>query len=205
MKSGPSLKSLTAATAMVPGVDGAFEQRVMDEAIEPTLAALRARGIDYRGFLFCGLMLTPDGPRVLEYNIRFGDPEAQVVLPRVTSDLAEVLRQAAEGDLRDAVSFDQGAAVTVVCASEGYPLAPRTGDVIEGLDDAAGVEGVQVFCAGVDADADGRLRTAGGRVLSVTGLGADVAEARRRADEAVSRLSWPGMHHRTDIGASALT
>ena len=193
------------AFSPVPGVDDAFEQRVMDEAIEPTLAALRARGIDYRGFLFCGLMLTPDGPRVLEYNIRFGDPEAQVVLPRVTSDLAEVLRQAAEGDLRDAVSFDQGAAVTVVCASEGYPLAPRTGDVIEGLDDAAGVEGVQVFCAGVDADADGRLRTAGGRVLSVTGLGADVAEARRRADEAVSRLSWPGMHHRTDIGASALT
>lgn len=192
------------AFSPVPGAGDDFAHRVLDEAIQPTLDALVARGIDYRGFLFCGLMLTPDGPKVLEYNVRFGDPEAQVVLPRVTNDLGAVLLDAARGDLQGAPEFDDGAAVTVVCAAEGYPVAPRTGDPITGLDGAREVTGVTVFAAGVGRDDEGRLCTGGGRVLAVTGQGDDVAAARDRAYEAVAALSWPGLHHRHDIAASAL-
>jgi len=150
------------------------------------------------------MMVTVDGPKLVEFNVRFGDPETQVVLPRLTSDLGELLAQAAAGELRDAPTFDDGAAVTVVCAAEGYPRDVRTGDVIEGLDAAAAVEGVSVFCAGVSADADGRLITAGGRVLAVTGQGADIAAARARAFEAVGHISWPGLQHRNDIASSAI-
>ena len=192
------------AFSPVPGIDAGLEEQVLTEVIEPTLAALRARGIDYRGFLFCGLMLTPDGPKVLEYNIRFGDPEAQVVLPRMTSDLGDLLARAADGRLDESPTFDDGAAVTVVCASEGYPVAPRTGDVIEGLDAARAVDGVTVFSAGVGADDAGRLVTGGGRVLAVTGQGGDLAAARDAAYDAVGRISWPGLHHRSDIGDSAI-
>jgi phosphoribosylamine--glycine ligase len=176
---------------------------VMATAVEPTLAALRRRGIDYRGVLYAGLMLTPTGPKVLEFNVRFGDPETQVVLPRLRSDLVDLLGQAADGALRAVPAFDDGAAVTVVCAAEGYPRSPRTGDVIEGLDAARAVDGVEVYCAGVGADAEGHLVTAGGRVLAVTGLGADLAAARGSAYRAVERISWPGMHHRRDIAAAA--
>jgi phosphoribosylamine--glycine ligase len=176
---------------------------VMATAVEPTLAALRRRGIDYRGVLYAGLMLTPNGPKVLEFNVRFGDPETQVVLPRLRSDLVDLLGQAADGALRAVPAFDDGAAVTVVCAAEGYPRSPRTGDVIEGLDAARAVDGVEVYCAGVGADAEGHLVTAGGRVLAVTGLGADLAAARGSAYRAVERISWPGMHHRRDIAAAA--
>ena len=161
---------------------------------------MRSQGIDYRGVLYAGLMLTPDGPKVLEYNVRFGDPEAQVVLPRLSSDLAALLAQAAAGDLRSQPEFVDDACVTVVLASEGYPASPRTGDVIEGLDEA---DEAIVFCAGVAADGERRLVTAGGRVLDVTALGRTIAEARGRAYAAVSRISWPGMHHRTDIAAAA--
>jgi phosphoribosylamine--glycine ligase len=177
---------------------------VMRDAVEPTLAALRARGISYRGVLYAGLMLTPDGPKVLEYNVRFGDPETQVVLPRLTSDLGELLASAARGALDGEPTFDDGAAVTVVCASEGYPRDLRTGDVIVGIDGASAVEGATVFCAGVAADDAGQLVTAGGRVLAVTGQGADLAQARQRAYEAVGRIAWPGMHHRTDIASRAV-
>jgi len=147
-------------------------------------------------------MFTPTGPRVLEYNVRFGDPETQVVLPRLTSDLGVLLAAAAGGDLAGIIpTFDDGAALAVVCASEGYPAAPRTGDQIDGLEAASAVDGVTVFAAGVTGDRD-RLVTAGGRVLAVTGQGPTVAEARMRAYEAVSRLFWPGMQHRTDIASS---
>jgi len=190
------------AYSPVPAVTPDVVAHVMGAAVEPTLAALRAKGIDYRGVLYAGLMLTPDGPKVLEYNVRFGDPETQVVLPRLTSDLVELLGAAADGALGADPTFDDGAAVTVVCASEGYPASPRTGDPIEGLDAAAAVDGVTVFCAGVGRDDAGRLVTAGGRVLNVTGQGPDLAEARRRAYEAVAHLSWPGLHHRTDIAAT---
>lgn len=191
------------AYSPVPGVDEDLVSVVMAEAVHPTLDALRARGIDYRGVLYAGLMLTPEGPKILEYNVRFGDPETQVVLPRMRSDLAELLAQAASGRLRDAVDVDAGAAVTVVCAADGYPHSPRTGDVIAGLDAARAVEGVTVFCAGVGADDEGRLITAGGRVLAVTGQGPTIADARDRAYRAVEALDWPGMHHRRDIAADA--
>lgn len=177
---------------------------VMRDAILPTLAALAARGVDYRGFLFCGLMLTPDGPKVLEYNIRFGDPEAQVVLPRLTSDLAQHLYEAASGDLISEPTFADDAAVCVVLAAENYPGTPRTGDVIEGLEQARTMDGVSVYCAGVSSGTDDSLVTAGGRVLNVVGRGPDLASARERAYEGVGRISWPGEQHRTDIAASAI-
>ena len=173
---------------------------VMDRFVEPTLAELRRRGIDYRGVLYAGLMLTPEGLKLLEYNVRFGDPEAQVVLTRLTTDLGELLAAAAGGDLRGAPApaFGPDACVTVVLASEGYPARPRTGDVIKGIE-AAEALGVTVFAAGVGRDREGRLVTAGGRVLAVTGVGATVAAARDHAYAAAGCISWPGMHHRTDI------
>jgi phosphoribosylamine--glycine ligase len=140
---------------------------------------------------------------MLEYNVRFGDPETQVVLPRLTSDLGELLASAAAGQLGAAPTFDDGAAVTVVCAAEGYPRDVRRGDVINGLDDAQSVTGATVFCAGVDANEQGQLVTAGGRVLTVTGQGATIAEARQTAYEAVGKISWPGLQHRNDIASAA--
>ncbi len=192
------------AWSPLPFVGDGFEADVAARFVEPTLAALRERGIDYRGVLYAGLMLTPEGPKLIEYNIRFGDPDSQVVLLRLTSDLAALLAAAADGDLASVPepTFDDDAAVLVVAASEGYPTAPRTGDVVEGLDAAGAVPGVTVLGAGVRADAAGRLVTAGGRVLNVVGRGPDVAAARARAYEAVGQLSWPGLHHRTDIAAA---
>jgi phosphoribosylamine--glycine ligase len=192
------------AYSPVPAVGDDVVAHVMDRFVEPTLAELRRRGIDYRGVLYAGLMLTVEGPKLVEYNVRFGDPEAQVVLPRMTSDLAELLAAAAAGDLTAALppSFGPDAAVTVVLASEGYPVAPRTGDVIEGIADAEAT-GATVFCAGVAAGADGRLVTAGGRVLAVTGTGPTVAAARDHAYRAAGCISWPGLHHRTDIAREA--
>ncbi len=176
-------------------------ERVMGEAVEPTLAALRRRGIEYRGVLYAGIMLTPDGPKVLEFNVRFGDPEAQVVLPRFAGDLAAFLAEAAAGELRSEPTFIDDACVTVVLAAPGYPAAPRTGDVIEGLDDVESVEGVFVFHAGVRIDDDGRAITAGGRVLDVCALAPTLPEARRRAYRAVERISFPGMQYRKDVAA----
>jgi phosphoribosylamine--glycine ligase len=147
-------------------------------------------------------MLTPEGPKVLEYNVRFGDPETQVVLPRWTGDVAAMLAACAAGSLKMQPTFSGDAAVTVVCASEGYPTAPRTGDRIDGLEAAAARPGVDVYCAGVATGRDGALVTAGGRVLDVTALGPTVAEARARAYAAVADLSWPGMQVRTDIAAA---
>jgi phosphoribosylamine--glycine ligase len=177
---------------------------VMERFVEPTLATLRRRGIDYRGVLYAGLMLTADGPKMLEYNVRFGDPETQVVVPRITSDLAELLAQAADGRIVAEPTFADDAMVNVVLAAEGYPLSPRTGDRIAGIEDAEAVDGVTVFRAGVAAAPDGGLVTSGGRVLSVVGHGVVVAAARRLAYRGVSCISWPGMHYRTDIAAGAL-
>jgi phosphoribosylamine--glycine ligase len=177
-------------------------EEVMGKAVAPTLEALGRLGAPYRGVLYAGIMLTPDGPKILEYNVRFGDPECQVVIPRLASDLSIHLAEAAAGKLATPLQWRDEAALTVVLASEGYPAAPRTGDVIEGLDAAARVEGVTVFHAGT-ADVDGRpgaVRTAGGRVLNVTALGATLTDARARAYEAVGRISWPGMQYRRDVG-----
>jgi phosphoribosylamine--glycine ligase len=192
------------AYSPVPGADEGLVADVMARFVEPTLAELRRRGIDYRGVLYAGLMLTPDGPRLVEYNVRFGDPESQVVLPRLTTDLAGLLAAAAAGDLTKAAppAFADDACVTVVIATEGYPTAPRTGDVIEGIDKAE-ASGATVFCAGVARGPAGDLVTAGGRVLAVTGTGPTVAAARDRAYQAAALLSWPGLYHRTDIAQEA--
>jgi phosphoribosylamine---glycine ligase len=199
---GPNTGGMGCYSPM-PGLDLADLESLMDAAVHPTMRELQRRGIDYRGVLYAGFMLTVDGPKLLEYNVRFGDPEAQVILPRLEGDFADVLYQAATGRLTAVLELSSDAMVTVVCASEGYPTAPRTGDVIDGLDEARSMPGVSVFCAGVGADDTGRLVTAGGRVLNVCGRGTDLATARRRAYEAVARISWPGMHYRTDIASLA--
>ncbi len=188
------------AYSPVPVVDDATVNEVMDRAVRPTLRWLTRNGADYRGVLYAGMMLTDDGPKVIEYNVRFGDPECQVVLPRITSDFAELLRAAAAGAPLD-VAFSTDACVTVVLASEGYPASVRTGDVITGIG-AAGVGAVSVFHAGTARDDDGALLTAGGRVLDVTATGADIAEARARVYEAVAKISWAGMQYRRDIAGS---
>ncbi|MDQ3573379.1 MAG: phosphoribosylamine--glycine ligase [Actinomycetota bacterium] len=176
---------------------------VMERAVLPTLAALRRLGIDYRGVLYAGLMLTADGIKVLEYNVRFGDPEAQVVLPRYTGDLAAFLAEAAAGHLSAEPTFSDDACVTVVLAAADYPASPRSGDVITGVEEAESGEGVTVFHAGAERRADGRLVTAGGRVLDVTALGSSVEEARRRAYQAVAHISFPGVQYRGDIALEA--
>lgn len=177
--------------------------RVMDEAVEPLLTALRRRGIDYRGVLYAGLMLTRDGPRVVEFNARFGDPEAQVVLPRIGGDLAGLLLSASEGHLAGEVVEKPAACVGVVMASPGYPGSPRSGDIIEGVDEAEATEGVLVFHAGTARDAEGRLVSAGGRVLDVVGSAATLAEARALAYAAVDRIRWPEAQVRRDIALAA--
>lgn len=190
------------AYSPVPAVTEDVLEAVRDDFVLPTLAALRARGIDYRGVLYAGLMLTAQGPKLLEYNVRFGDPETQVVLPRLTCDLAALLAGAAAGRIDTAVTCSDDAMVTVVCASEGYPASPRTGDVVEGIEAASAIEGVEVFCAGVTGDS-GNLRTAGGRVLNVTGRAPTLREARSLAMQGVAAVSWPGMQYRSDIAAMA--
>ena len=190
------------AYSPVPIAPSELIDTVLEAAVVPTLRALQRRGIDYRGVLYAGLMLTEEGPKILEFNVRFGDPEAQAVLPRLDSDLTVLLAEAAEGRLRSQPSFSPRTAVTVVCASEGYPAWPRTGDRIEGIEAASAVEGVTVYCAGVAADAAGVLVTSGGRVLDVTAQAPTLAEARSRAYAAISRLSWPGMTYRRDIAAN---
>ena len=177
---------------------------VMREHIEPTLAELTRRGIDYRGVLFAGLMLTNDGPKMLEYNVRFGDPETQVVLPRIESDLVELLSQAAAGSITSTPTFSTDALAIVVLASEGYPATPRTGDVIGGLDAARGLEDASVYTAGVKANDKGELLTGGGRVLNVVGRGATIDAAVDAAYAGVAQISWPGMHYRSDIAKQAI-
>ncbi len=200
---GPNTGGMGAWSPLSFAPDG-FEDDVAVRFIEPTLAELRRRGIDFRGVLYAGFILTTDGPKLLEYNVRFGDPDSQVVLLRMTSDLAALLAAAADGDLTTvpAPTFSDETAVLVVAASEGYPVAPRTGDVIEGVDAAGDLDGVTVLGAGVGRDADGRLVTAGGRVLNVVGTGSDASAARSKAYEGVDRLAWPGEHHRSDIAAA---
>jgi phosphoribosylamine--glycine ligase len=178
---------------------------MMERSVLPTLAELERRGAPFRGTLYAGLMLTPEGAKVLEYNVRFGDPETQVLVPRFTSDLFVHLSESADGDLVTPVELAGTACVGVVLAAAGYPPAPeRTGEVITGLERASAHEGVVVFHAGTAFDDGGRVVTNGGRVLTVTAVGADVAEARDRAYAAAAEISWPGVHYRRDIGAQAL-
>jgi phosphoribosylamine--glycine ligase len=191
------------AWSPLPFLPDDFADAVADRFVGPTLWALRDDGIDYRGVLYAGLMVTAEGPKLIEYNIRFGDPDSQVVLLRATSDMSALLAGAAAGRIDTEPTFAEDAAVLVVVMAEGYPRAARTGDPIEGLEAARAVEGVEVLAAGVAQGGDGGLVTAGGRVLDVVGRGPTSSEARRRAYEAVAELSWPGLHHRTDIAAQA--
>jgi phosphoribosylamine--glycine ligase len=160
-------------------------------------------GVAFRGLLFPGLMITADGPRVLEFNCRFGDPETQAILPRLKSDLLPLLEATIDGKLRDAkIEWDERPAVTVVMASGGYPDKYETDKPISGLESAAS-EGVQVFHAGTRRKS-GQVVTSGGRVLAVTALGDTIAAARSRAYEAVARIHFEGCHYRRDIAQSAV-
>ncbi|MCW5765638.1 MAG: phosphoribosylamine--glycine ligase [Phycisphaeraceae bacterium] len=186
-------------------VDAKLMARVEREVLVPTVDALKREGIDYRGVLYAGLMLTPAGPKVLEYNCRFGDPECQVLVRRFDGDLLDTMLATAERRLEKAdFGWKPGAAVCVVLAAAGYPDKPRSGDVIEGLEEAAAVEGVEVFHAGTARDAQGRVVTAGGRVLNVTAVGATAEEARARAYRAAELIRFEGKQYRTDIGTDVV-
>jgi phosphoribosylamine--glycine ligase len=193
------------AFAPSPRCDAALERRILDEIVAPVIAGMRAEGHPYRGFLYCGLMLTPAGPKVIEFNVRFGDPEAQVVLPLIEGNLAQMLAAAAAGDLRGhSVRLAAACTVGVVLASGGYPDAYQTGKPIEGLEQAGSVPGVTLFHAGTALGDEGQLVTAGGRVMTVVARGHDYAQAMSRAYQAVDCIRFEGMHVRRDIGAKAL-
>jgi phosphoribosylamine--glycine ligase len=187
----------------VPGFDDAAIESIVASVHRPVVAAMAARGLPFHGVLYAGLMFTADGPKVLEFNTRFGDPETQAVLPRMRSDLVDLFRAAREpGGLAGVgAEFDPDWAVTLVLASAGYPESSSKGDVIHGLDEAA--ELAEITHAGT-AERDGEIVTAGGRVLNVTALGPGPAEARDRAYDAASRITFEGMQIRTDIAARAV-
>ncbi len=192
------------AYSPVPFAPDDLVSEVMEKAVRPTLAEMRNREAEYRGALYCGLMLTPEGPKVVEYNVRFGDPECQVIVPRLASDLYAHCYESASGRIETPVRMTDDACVGVAIASEGYPPAPlRRGDVITGLDAAGQVPGVVVFHSGTKA-VDGNVTTNGGRVLTVSATGPDIATARDRAYDAAAAISWPGLHYRRDIAAQAL-
>ncbi|HEX2026083.1 MAG TPA: phosphoribosylglycinamide synthetase C domain-containing protein, partial [Actinomycetota bacterium] len=191
------------AYSPVPFVDQALRRRILDEVIEPTVRALAAEGVVYRGVLYAGLILTGDGPKLLEYNCRFGDPETQAIVPRLEADLGRLLLGCAEGRLDPAsVRWSDEACVTVVLASGGYPGPYRTGLPIRGLDRARNLDKTVVFHAGTEVR-DGTVVTAGGRVLAVSATGKGLGEARERAYRAASLISFDGMHLRTDIAEEA--
>ncbi|MEE8273751.1 MAG: phosphoribosylamine--glycine ligase [Alphaproteobacteria bacterium] len=192
------------AYSPTPAVDAAMAEEIMARIVRPTVAAMAAEGRPFRGVLYCGLMLTAGGPQVLEYNVRFGDPETQVLVPRLKSDLLPALLAARDGVLdRFDLRWRDDAAVCVVMASRGYPGSYETGSEIRGLDAAARLPGVTLFHAGTEA-IDGRIAAAGGRVLGVTATGATTAEAQARAYAAVDAIDWPQGFCRRDIAWRAL-
>jgi phosphoribosylamine--glycine ligase len=179
-------------------------ERTMAEIIRPTVAAMADRGTPFKGVLFAGLMITADGPKLIEYNVRFGDPETQVLMLRLKSDLLAAMLATADGVLRNFdVRWHDDVALTVVLAAKGYPGTPEKGTEIKGLDNAARVTGVEIFHAGTRRDGD-RLLADGGRVLNVAARGKTVAEAQARAYEAIARIDWPGGFYRRDIGWRAI-
>ena len=189
------------AYSPVPAVDDDDVAAIMNGAVTPTLEVLADIGIDYRGVLYAGLMLTPEGPKVLEFNVRFGDPETEALMPRWKGDVAEILAAAADGRLDSvaAPEFIPDAAVCVMLAAEGYPAAPKTGQPIYGLDSWKADPSLHLYAAGVGPG----LTTAGGRVLAVTGLGETIGRARERAYEGAGRISFSGVQYRSDIAARA--
>jgi phosphoribosylamine---glycine ligase len=188
-----------------PVLTAPLERSIRERIIAPTLMAAKREGMPFKGFLFAGVMLTEEGPKLLEYNVRLGDPEAQTLLVRLKSDLLPALIAARDGVLKN---FDlrwyDTAALTVVMAAQGYPGEPMTGGEIEGLGEAAAVEGVTLFHAGTRRTEDGRILAAGGRVLNVTATAPSLADARDRAYRAVDRIRWADGYCRRDIGWRAL-
>ena len=192
------------AYSPAPVMTDAMIARTMDEIIMPTLRAMKAKGMPYKGVLFAGLMITKNGPKLIEYNVRFGDPETQVLMLRLMSDLVPALLAAIDGELQHfSLRWFPEPALTVVMAAQGYPGDYAKGTRIEGLDEAAKVEGVEIFHAGTKAEGDDILAN-GGRVLNVTASGASVGEAQRRAYQAIDRIKWPQGFCRRDIGWQAI-
>ena len=193
------------AYSPTPLVDENTAELIHSTILQPTVEAMKAEGRPFKGLLYAGVMMTPDGPQVLEYNVRFGDPECQVLVMRLMSDLLPALMAACDGVLD---SFDMRwfaeTAVSVVLAARGYPGSYEKGEAIGGLDALKDQDDLVVFHAGTKADADGTVRSAGGRVLTVTALGGTLEEARERAYTAIDRIDWPGGFCRRDIGWRAL-
>ncbi|TCH98049.1 phosphoribosylamine--glycine ligase [Roseococcus sp. SYP-B2431] len=188
-----------------PAFTEPLQAEVMRTCITPVLAELARRGTPFQGVLFAGLMLTADGPKLLEFNVRFGDPECQALMLRLRSDLLPALLAATQGELKDFdLRWEKSASIVVVMAAEGYPTTPRRGTEIRGLEAAAQVPGAQIFHAGTARDQEGRLVANGGRVLGVGATGATLAEAREAAYAAVAKVEWPGGFCRGDIGWRAL-
>jgi phosphoribosylamine--glycine ligase len=178
----------------------AQSQQIITDIIEPTLAGCMDEGFRFRGILFLGLMMTDGGPKVLEYNVRFGDPETQAILVRLESDLVDICRAMLESKLADTeIKWLGGNSACVVLAADGYPQRPRIGDRITGLDEASAIDNVTIFHAGTKMADDGFV-TAGGRVLGVTATGGSLSDALRTAYSAVHRISWSGMQYRRDLG-----
>ncbi|MEW2045687.1 phosphoribosylamine--glycine ligase [Streptomyces sp. NPDC005476] len=204
---GPNTGGMGAYSPL-PWADPKLVEEVLETVLQPTVDELRRRGTPFSGLLYAGLAITSRGIRVIEFNARFGDPETQVVLARLKTPLAEVLKAAATGDLADLppLRWSDDAAVTVVIASHNYPGTPRTGDPITGLAEVAAVDAPHAYVlhAGTKYDGD-TVVSAGGRVLSVTATGTDLTEARERAYRAVARIGLDGSQHRTDIAAKAAT
>jgi phosphoribosylamine--glycine ligase len=188
------------AYSPAPIIDGAMSARVMAEIVQPTLRAMKCMGAPYKGVLYAGLMITAEGPKLIEYNVRFGDPECQVLMPRLMSDLLPALLASRDGVLKSLdLRWHAQAALTVVMAAKGYPGPYAKGSVIEGLADAAAVEGVEIFHAGTKQDGS-HVVANGGRVLNVSALGKTVSEAQARAYAAIARIRWPEGFFRHDIG-----
>jgi phosphoribosylamine--glycine ligase len=192
------------AYSPAPVMTEAMVERTLSEIVRPTIAALAGRSIEYRGVLYAGLMITPDGPKLIEYNARFGDPECQVLMLRLKDDLLTILNAAIDGMLdRISVRWRDEAALTVVMAARGYPGAYHKGSEIRGFDDAGGLPGVEIFHAGTRLEG-ARVLADAGRVLNVTARGRSITEAQTRAYEAVDRIRWPEGFCRRDIGWRAV-
>lgn len=188
-----------------PIVPPAVERQIMAEIIQPTLDAMQEMGAPFRGVLYAGLMMTASGPKLIEYNVRFGDPECQVLMLRLESDLLPVLTAAASGSLDGVrLTWRDAHAITVVMAANGYPGDYRKGTAIGGIEEAGHVPGVTVFHAGTAIDEAGQLRANGGRVLNVSAIGSTLHEAQDSAYRAIQRIDWPGGFYRSDIGYRAL-
>jgi phosphoribosylamine--glycine ligase len=193
------------AYSPAPVMTAAMEQRVMEEIILPSIQTMKKRGTPFKGVLFAGLMITNTGPKLIEYNVRFGDPECEVLMPRLDSDLVDLLEAAVEGRLASQkIRWKDEAALTVIMAAENYPGTPKTGTEIAGVEKAASLPDTLVFHAGTKQVGD-KLLANGGRVLAVTGLGPHVADAQKRAYDAVDAIDWPGGFCRRDIGHRATT